>query len=276
MPAERQPERASEKRRALLATLILLQVVFISVFASAQSPPEIPPARAATAPSDGGVTGPRHLRVDRAAGYVELDALVVLRDAPWLELLACTPGSREHESILTVAAKPSEIHLALLILGLEPGSPMGRVTRPATATGPATETVIPPHGALVRVSLVYESNGKSVEVPPSAWVRDRRKNAQPIDDVWVFAGSSMAALDDGTSVYRADHNGNVLTLVSFGDEVLARPGTVTNQNDEEAFGCVPDAIPPVGSSVKIRLRPLQNRPATRPATAPAGSAAPAR
>ena len=201
---------------------------------------------------------------------------MVLRDAPWLELLACAPGSREHESILTVAAKPSQVHLALLILGLEPGSPMGRVSRPATATSPATETVVPPNGSRVRVLLVYEIDGKRVEVAPSAWIADRRKNAQPIDDVWVFAGSSMATLDDGTSVYRADHNGNVLTLVSFGDEVLARPGTVTNQNDEEAFGCVPGAIPPVGSSVKIRLFPLQNKPSTRPAGTPANNDTPAR
>ncbi len=253
----------------------MLQLLILSTFTQAQTAPTAP----STAPLPTPASAPaaaRNLRVDRVAGYVEVDATVVLRDAPWLELLACTPGSREHESILTVAAKPSEIHLALLILGLEPGHPMSRADRPATATSPAAETVVPPSGSLVRVSLVYESDGKSIEISPSAWIRDRRKEAKPIDDLWVFAGSSMATLDDGTRVYRADHNGNVLSLVSFGDEVLARQGTVTNQDDQEAFGCAEGAIPPVGTRVKIRLRPVKTQPTTRPSPATTAPAAPSR
>ena len=41
----------------------------------------------------------------------------------WLEQVACMVGTREHESLVVVEAKPSEVHAALLLLGLEPGTP---------------------------------------------------------------------------------------------------------------------------------------------------------
>ncbi len=44
---------------------------------------------------------------------VDLEATICL-DAGLLELIACTKGSKEHESIVAVAARPMHIHTALL------------------------------------------------------------------------------------------------------------------------------------------------------------------
>jgi len=43
-----------------------------------------------------------------------------------LGLVACTKGTKEHESIVAIKAKPVHIHAALLLLGAEPGSPATR------------------------------------------------------------------------------------------------------------------------------------------------------
>ncbi len=60
------------------------------------------------------------VRLDEAT--VEVQAWTCL-EAGWLEQVACSPNSREHESLVVVKAKPSEIHAALLLAGFEPGSP---------------------------------------------------------------------------------------------------------------------------------------------------------
>lgn len=65
-----------------------------------------------------------HLRIDRQANVLDLEAKVVLREGEWIELIACSPGTQEHESLVVVNARPSHIHLALLTLGLEPGKPL--------------------------------------------------------------------------------------------------------------------------------------------------------
>src|SRR5262245_55478406 len=41
-----------------------------------------------------------------------------------LEFFCVVSGTSEHESILRTKAKPSNIHLALLMLGLQPGEPV--------------------------------------------------------------------------------------------------------------------------------------------------------
>ena len=61
--------------------------------------------------------------IDWRQATVELDARVVLRTGP-LELLACSPRTREHESILVVPARPMHVFQALGLVGLEAGSPL--------------------------------------------------------------------------------------------------------------------------------------------------------
>ena len=94
--------------------------------APANAPTTSPNSAPATAPATqpSAAAGLPGITVDRAARCIDIEAVIVQRDAPWLELLACTKGSREHEAILSVTAKPSHIHLALIMLGLEPGAPM--------------------------------------------------------------------------------------------------------------------------------------------------------
>ena len=53
---------------------------------------------------------------------VEIRAVVCL-DAGWLEQIACSPGTREHEALVVVEIPPSDVHAALLSAGFEPGSP---------------------------------------------------------------------------------------------------------------------------------------------------------
>ena len=118
------------------ATAALLQ--------SCAGPPSVvePPARVATdtiaAPPPAIPTEPAKTQGDPAPPLVlnPFDGIVVLPngaaveiaawtclEAGWLEQIACAPNSREHESLVVVKAKPSEVHAALLLAGFEPGSP---------------------------------------------------------------------------------------------------------------------------------------------------------
>ena len=63
------------------------------------------------------------VRIDWTRGVIELDARVVLREG-LLELFACSPRTREHESIFVVPAQPRRIYEALGLIGMEPGSPV--------------------------------------------------------------------------------------------------------------------------------------------------------
>lgn len=197
------------------------------------------------APEQNQVARMPHLEVDREQGVVDIDARVVLRECAWLELLACLPGTRTHESVLVVLAKPSHVHLGLLMLGLEPGAPMhwwmeGNESKSS-----------PPHGPRVMVSIVQHKDGQEVERPANQWIIDKTTGQTMGDHVWLFTGSGFG---QGGSDYYADVSGSVISIVNFGDEVLARSTDKTNENDGGVWVPNTPLIPEVGSEVIIRLR----------------------
>ena len=201
-----------------------------------------------------------NLVINREQGYVDIDATVVLREGGWLELLACTPGTRTHESILVVHALPSHIHLALMMLGLEPGAPMqwrhengqedGQENDPKTGQS----KVILPYGPPVAVAVVVDPDGQPVEIPANQWVLDRTTGKPMGDNHWLFAGSFIYE-QEGLSPYQADVSGSVVSIVNFGDEVLARRTDSTNENDGQGWGPNTNQIPELGAHVLLRLRP---------------------
>lgn len=63
--------------------------------------------------------------IDLEQRCLDLEARICL-DNGFLELLACSAGTKEHESVVAVSAKPMHIHTALLLLGADNGDPAMR------------------------------------------------------------------------------------------------------------------------------------------------------
>lgn len=254
------------------------------------------------------------ITIDREAGYVDVEAEVVNRDVKWLELLLCEVGGREHETILATEARPSHVHLSLILLGLKPG----RVQRgePIDPDDPeAGYRIIPSQGPAVRVELFYHEPAEKLEdaaepqrggkaeragspagerdtrsepdaepadsgsqgpaeskdaepqgplqrVQAGAWVYDRTAEQTLAGQTWLFTGSRFAE-HEGKRVYVADFTGTLISLVNFGDDVLAPRNDLTNRTDEQAMGAHTPAIPPVGTPVTVRLTPVAQDPAGR-------------
>ncbi|MGB0744520.1 MAG: YdjY domain-containing protein, partial [Opitutales bacterium] len=56
---------------------------------------------------------------------VDVSARICLTDG-LLELVACTEGTKEHEAIVLINAKPIHVHTALLLIGARNGTPAMR------------------------------------------------------------------------------------------------------------------------------------------------------
>ena len=63
------------------------------------------------------------IRIDWQHYEVQADAAVVLRNG-LIELFACSPRSREYESIVRIDARPLYLYQALGLIGLTPGHPI--------------------------------------------------------------------------------------------------------------------------------------------------------
>lgn len=169
---------------------------------------------------------------------VTLKAKVVLRRGQ-LELLACGPNTREHESILVVLGRPRDIYHAMGLIGLEPGSPIRFDSQ--------KRHLLPPTGDLLLLRIRYEQEGKVRTVPASAWLR-HPASEKPIANVaWVFAGSHSTS--DGR--FAGDAEGTVVALVDFAAALIAVGALHTADNDALWLEARTEAIPPVGTPCRL-------------------------
>ncbi|BAM04108.1 YdjY domain-containing protein [Phycisphaera mikurensis] len=194
-----------------------------------------------------------HVRVDREAGIVEFAAEVIGREADWLELLVCSAGGREHESLLRTEAAPSHVHLGLVMIGLEPGRPAG--------VGPGG-AAISPAGPGLRVTL-HSPDGAFPAAEAGGWLLDRTAGRTLARAGWRFTGSRV--LEDAAGpAYLADVNGTLLSLVSFGDDLvlldLAAERALNAGNDGQRFAAS-SAVPGAGTAVLVRLGAAGGGPA---------------
>jgi hypothetical protein len=202
------------------------------------------------------------VRVNAEAKLVEFDAIVPLnaqdpqKPRQYLEVIACTPDTKEHEAVLMTRAQPSHLHAALLLIGLEPGTP-----GVWNWEGEKLET-IPPKGPRVKVTAVYQSRGKSTEVSPAQWVIDARTNktlaeSEP-ESAWLFAGSQIFKRQ-GEDAYRADSDGTLIGLHTFGGELLAWSKMYNPDSGVEEPRWIANAatVPAYNTAVVVRLERAQ-------------------
>ncbi len=191
-----------------------------------------------------------------------------------LELVACTKGTKEHESIVAVEAKPMHIHAALLLLGSKSGSP---ATRKQLADQAGRWIDFPPSGGPVDVFLLLKGkDGKLVEHPISDFIaRSNNTSDDPASvdhenrfptHTFLFAGSVLHGDGPGPRRYLSDESGNVISLSTFGDELLCLPAIHSQDNDALVWQVDARKLPAVGSNVTLRLRP-QVLPAAKATTA---------
>lgn len=189
---------------------------------------------------------------------LEIEAYVCL-DGGWLEQIACSPGTREHESLMTINAKPSEVHAALLLAGYKPGKP-GKWVYEEDAY-----RTVPPQGNTVMISVRYQNrDDKVIEEPIRNWIIDHQGNHEFPPTPWVFGGSKFAANPDGMEpgeYYIADFSGSIIGLVTFGDEVLGFAEVISDQEvvSPPEWVINEDAIPPIGTKVTIVIRGFKRK-----------------
>lgn len=204
--------------------------------------------------------------------FVDIAGKVCL-ERGMLELVACTKGTKEHESIVAIEASAMHIHTALLLLGAEPGNPA--MTKVPAGKNESWVNV-PPSGWPVDVLLVFpDKTGKPAEHPISEFItratsetEAARGAAEPgkgnkfPTHTFLFAGSRLLEDGPGPRKYMSDQSGNVISIVTFGDELLCLPDIHSEQKSALEWQVNAAGLPATGANVTLRLRP-QRRPAEK-------------
>jgi hypothetical protein len=203
-----------------------------------------------------------HIHLDLARRCIEIDARVAtdVHDPQtpdvYLELVACSPDSREHESLVVTNARPSHIHAALLMLGLEPGTP-GRFEISGRSL-----IAIPPTGPALAITLRPVSASGTAEESPESWIEVLPDRTTLEPQQWVFAGSRFVSFQ-GQERYAADFEGTIIGLTTFGSEVIA-PIAMHHHDtnyEESSFLARANRMPKFNTPVTIVITPITDKSA---------------
>lgn len=179
--------------------------------------------------------------LDKKARTVSFRAKVNMT-AGLVEYALVTEKGKTHESVFTTAARPMDIHLACVLLGMK---------QAGGKDWPAEHAAIPAHRG-VEILVTWPTNGPPKRLPLSAFVKKKNTDGsggrdRPLKDgVWFYSGSHFYG-----GAFAAEAEGSVISIIGDGSALLngLRKG---NGNDllHTANGA---ELPPGGRTVTIIL-----------------------
>jgi hypothetical protein len=158
-----------------------------------------------------------------------------------IEVIATFPypkGKKAHETVVTIEAKPSAIHKALVELGLKPG-------KPAQKEGDKQE------GPEVKLLLETTPGKAGTRVPVERFLVDR-KTGKPMPRVkWLFTGSVLDKVaPDKAEVYGADETGTLIAIFPVTGATVFQ-SSLTLAEEKFVKLEVTDKLPKVGTAVNL-------------------------
>jgi hypothetical protein len=204
-----------------------------------------------------------HVKADAKARIVQFDGIVPIdahdKVTPlvFLEVVACTQDTKEHESLVMTQARPSHVHAALLLINLQPGTP----GRWKVENGELV--AIDPTGDPVDITISFrDATGRDVSLSPADMIVDTNTGARfdagpaPKPAGWLFAGSQIVHRQ-GREWYDADGAGTLIGLTTFGSEAIAYGRVISPDAgvQEPQWIANKQNVPAAGTSVTVTIKP---------------------
>jgi len=204
--------------------------------------PRLPDPQGATA-----MPKPDRVWIDKQRRQVMVDGTITLREG-YLEMFACTVGTKEHESVIAVYSSAQVVHAALLAIGAEPGHPVRFYPE-----------FSPPAGPRIHVEVRWQDpQGKWQSVRGQQWVLDASTN-QILNQPWLFAGSRFwTDPESGKQYYLADQ-GDFICVSNFSTAMLDIPVESSQSDDQRSYVANTKLIPPLGTPVRLVLKVEKER-----------------
>lgn len=209
------------------------------------------------------------LWVDLKSKRVYIDGYVSMKRGP-LEMLACPVGTKEHESVVALFAKSSDVHAALLAVGAKSGT-----------TARWDPEFLPPTGQTILVWVAYrdpkptpKTEGEPTPQPfvpddefkfvdARKWIR-RIETKEELSEPWVFSGSNFwTDPEEGTEYYSAN-GGDMICVSNFSTAMMDVPFDSSADAGNVLFEPFSERIPTRGTPVRLVLVPQPTTDASSP------------
>ena len=182
-----------------------------------------------------------NVRAYVAEKRVEMDGVILLESGAPIEVFACTPSGKIHETVMTTDVMPRHVHAALLLIGLERGKPVDFQGEDMTPTGDP-----------VKISVRWKEGDNVRTVRAEDMLYNIRKEAPMAHQYWIFCGS-VEDPENPENPYLADLAGNIITTYHDAATVIDNPAE--GGVDDEMLTINGEVCPKPGTPVTLILEP---------------------
>ena len=160
--------------------------------------------------------------LEPALGVCAIPARVLVRADP-LEYVLCNRSGNAHESLFVTDAQASQLNVALLALGVQPGKNAiwsakdPQPTREELLAGAQAYTVAPPSGDGFLLYVAWKEGGELYFFRLDDLIRNLQTGRSMRRSSWVYLGSRSvpSRKDPAQQVFVADEEGNLINLCFF-------------------------------------------------------------
>lgn len=176
-------------------------------------------------------------------GAIEVPGWVNMQEG-LIEVFACAPGGKVHESVIVLDCLPSGVHAGLLALGVNAGSPVEYGDE---------DTYRAPQGEGIIIEVRYQTaQGKTEQVRAEDWIWNPTEERSMEHVAWLFTGSFMQPSLPQKETYAADYVKSIITTYHDPSTVIENP-LLTGQ-DDTIFYANKNRVAPVGTPVTVLFR----------------------
>ena len=181
------------------------------------------------------------IQVDIAHKTLRVECRTVKAEYP-LEFYCVVANTYEYEAVLSSQVKPSNLHLALLMLGLQPGKSL--------QYSKATDSLTPPKGPELRLSVEWVKDARLVRYPANQLLRSIKTKQPAPAMTWCFAGSRIIK-----GAYMADVTGYLVSVVNVDGMVIDLPKPSSRAMDDREWEPNWELMPETGTQVWLVIEP---------------------
>jgi len=180
------------------------------------------------------------LVIDADRGSLEIPGKVNMTQGI-IEVLACAPWGKAHESLFVVDAEPYLVQIGLLLLWDLPPGAVGTTWQKLSE-----EREFIPKGPELTIRVGWrDEHGKERSEAVDRWICSPKKHSGP-KTTWVFTGSVL-----GEEGFVAQSMGNI--VVTYRDPAAIVNNGAPSSTNDEVYGICPDKVPAVGTPVTLVL-----------------------
>ena len=185
---------------------------------------------------------------DGEAGTLAVEGRVNMQEG-LVEVFACTPLGKTHESVVVLDCVPHGLHAGLLALDLEPGSPVefGTDGQYHPPTGPGVEIRVHWTGA----------DGEEQVARAEDWIWNQVADGSMEHGAWIFTGSFMQAVtgEPDEATYAANYVKSLVTTYHDASSILENPHPAGV--DDTLYYANERIVPAPGTPIRVSFRPAR-------------------